>query len=104
MTDLADPLAQLRRFQENGDTNSFMEYVRLIGKDTARYAISLRILTPIFDPLGHGEYPRYHDLDRQRLRDYEAEIRFIASCMAGSDKADLKGCAAQLRDLLDLRG
>jgi hypothetical protein len=103
MTDLAAPLAQLRRFQENGDINSLTEYVRLIGKDTARYAIALRVLTPIFDPLGHGESPRYHDLDRQSLRDYEAEIRFIASCMADSEKADLKGGAAQLRDLLDLR-
>jgi hypothetical protein len=103
VTDLAAPLAQLRHFQENGDTNSLMEYVRLIGKDAARYAIALRVLTPIFDPLGHGESPRYHDLDRQRLHDYEAEIRFIASCMAGSEKADLKGAASELRDLLDVR-
>jgi hypothetical protein len=103
VTDLADPLAQLRRFQESGDTNSLMEYVRLIGKDTARYAIALRILTPIFDPLGHGEYPRYHELDHRRLRDYEAEIRFIADCMGDSDNADLSGGAAQLRNLLDLK-
>jgi hypothetical protein len=98
---LADSAAHLQRFQEYGDTKSIVEYIRLTGKDSARYKIALQILTPVFDPLGHGEYPRYRDLDRQRLRDYETEVRFIASCMAGSEKADLQGSAAQLLDLLD---
>ena len=103
MRDSADATAQLRRFQEHGDTNSLAEYVRLIGKDSARYGIALRLLAPIFDPLGHGEYPRYQDIDRQRLRDYEGEIRFIVSCMTGSEKADLRSSATQLRNLLDQR-
>lgn len=99
--DSADSAARLRHFQEYGGTNSIVEYVSLTGRDIARYKIALEILTPVFDPLSHGEYPRYHDIDRQRLRDYASEVRSIASWMAGSEKADLKGSAAQLFDLLD---
>jgi hypothetical protein len=96
-----DSALYLRRFQEHGDTDDLLAYVRLSGKDAACYERALQILTPVFDPLRHGEYPRYHDLDRQELRDHKAEVRFIASCMAGSEKADLQGSAAKLSDLLD---
>ncbi len=97
----ADSAAHLRRFQEYGDTDSLLEYIRLTGKDIARYKMAIQILTPVFDPLGHGESPRYRDLDHQQLRDYQTEVRFIATCMAGSEKADLQSSAAQLLDLLD---
>lgn len=101
--DSSDSAAQLRRFQDFGDTNSLLEYVRLTGRDTGRYKAALQVLDSVFEPLSHGEHPRYRDLDRQHLRDYAAEVRFIAGCMAASGKADMQDSAAELLRLLDTR-
>jgi hypothetical protein len=95
--------ACLRRFQEYGSTEDLAQYVRLSGGDTARYEAAVRLLEPVFDPLGHGEYPRYGDLDRQRMRGHEAEIRSIAGWMAASEKADLSGAGTALLGLLDAK-
>lgn len=95
--------ANLRHFQEYGDPDSLLEYIRLTGKDTARYKLVLRILLPVFDPLGHGEYPRYHDIDDEQLQLYEPEVRVVASSMAASEKADLRESGTRLLELLNER-
>ena len=101
MTGQDDPPESLRRFQETGDPESLLECVGLMGRDTGRYTAALRLLAPLFDALGHGEYPPVDDLDRHRLLEYEPEMRFIVESMAGSGKADLAAAAAKLRQLLD---
>jgi hypothetical protein len=95
--------AYLRRFQETGDTQDLARYVRLSGGDGARYRTAIELLGPVFEPLGHGEYPRYGDLDRQGMRGHEAEMRSIAGWMAASEKADLRGAGTALLGLLDAK-
>jgi hypothetical protein len=95
-----DVEAYLRRFQECADTASLLEYIRLKDGDAARYQTAFQVLLPVFDPVHHGEYPRYHDLDLKELSEYENEIVFIASRMAQSDKADLQSCGAELLRLV----
>jgi hypothetical protein len=90
----------LRRFQCEGDQRSLDRYLQQIGMDDTRRLGALQTLDPIFNPLRFGEFPRYHDLDRARMSDYQREIRIVANCMAGSDKANLRECGTHLLTLL----
>jgi hypothetical protein len=96
-----DPKHDLQTFQDYGDTDSLRAYIQATGRDLTRYEAALQALAAVLEPLAHGEYPRYQELNQQQLRAQEIEVLDIVTWMAGSAKADMQASAAQLRSLLE---
>ena len=86
----------LEQFQDSGDINSLLRFVRAEGKDQDKYKDAVGHLKLVFDAQMFGVRPIYENLDRVALRQCMAEVTDIVGWMASSDKADLKIRAIEL--------
>jgi len=90
----------LKRFQENGDIESLLHFVRTSGRDEETYKAALDDLKPVLDALSFGWRPIYKNLDLTALRKRVTEVTDIVVWMAGSDSADMKSRAIELMGIL----
>jgi hypothetical protein len=87
----------LRHFQDFGDKDSLLEFIKATGRDAERYRQALRILAPVFDPLSLGLEPAYDELNLEMMEQHRPEVKNILEWMAKSSKADMQEAAAETR-------
>lgn len=92
-----DPQNYLQHFQDFGDTESLLEFIKAGGSDTNRYREVVRILTPVFDTLSVGLQPAYNELNQEMLEQNRTEVENILEWMAQSNKADMQAAAEEIR-------
>jgi hypothetical protein len=93
-------MCSLERFQEYGDTKSLLEFVRSSGRSVRSYEEAVAGMAPVFEGLAHGERPSYESLDRDLLRQLNAEVKEIVQWMCASNKADIRTRAIELMGTL----
>ena len=89
----ADAETQLREFQETGNVNRLLDFVRASGRDPETYGQVLAALAPVFEPLAHGEHPRYDDLNPAEFAPNADVAAEVLRWAAASDRADLRSAA-----------
>ena len=92
----SSPEEHLRRFQDQGDRDGLVQYLRASGSDTASYRQVIDGLEPVFEALSFGEQPSYESLDKESLRGHAAEVEEVVELMFASVKADMRAAAAGL--------
>lgn len=90
----------LRAFQQQGNPDQLLEFVRCSGHNAEVYQTVLGALGPVFRSLHFGFRPIYEEVDTQTLDRTKTETEKVVRWMAGSDKADLKASALELMGLL----
>jgi len=90
----------LERFQESGNAESLLEFVRVSGRSVDRYEQAVAGLAPVFEGLTYGERPAYERLDKDLLRQLTPEVEQIVQWMDSSDKANIRTRAIELMGAL----
>ncbi len=90
----------LQHFQDFGDTNSLLDFVRADGRDARKFQKVIELLASVFEALSFGVRPLYNNIDRNALRLHTTEVENIIKWMADSNKADMKTVAIELMGFL----
>ena len=92
---------QLREFQDSGDLDALLSFVKSCGLDETKYRDALQAMALVFEPLSFGLQPAYGELNVRDLREHLPEVRQIVGWMEGSEKADMKAAAHEVKRILD---
>jgi hypothetical protein len=97
---LCEDKTHLEHFQNFGDTNSLLEFIKKSGRNEQNYKEAIINLSPIFESLSMGIQPPYKKLDQNALQRRSPEVGKIVKWMAESRKADMKTTAIELMGFL----
>ena len=93
---------QLRKFQQQGDTQALIVYGQSLGQDIQALNAVIDLLGVVFDSLSLGLLPDYDVLDSDKLLQYQNELGFVVGLMMQSPAADMKSAAMHIVSKLDL--